>query len=146
MKTAERVNRLGIENAFEVLKEVQKLEAQGKQIISFAIGEPDFDTPEHIKEACVQALRHNRTHYSPSAGILPLRQAIADYIGRTRQISAAPENVVVTPGGKPIIYYSIHALVDPGDEVIYPNPGFPIYESVIRFVGGVPVPAPLLEE
>ena len=146
MKTAERVNRLGIENAFEVLKEVQKLEAQGKQIISFAIGEPDFDTPEHIKEACVQALRHNRTHYSPSAGILPLRQAIADYIGRTRQISAAPENVVVTPGGKPIIYYSIHALVDPGDEVIYPNPGFPIYESVIRFVSGVPIPAPLLEE
>lgn len=96
MKTAERVNRPGIENAFEVLKEVQKLEAQGKQIISFAIGEPDFDTPWSIlSEACVQALRHNRTHYSPSAGIYSLRQAIADYIGRTRQISAAPENVVV---------------------------------------------------
>lgn len=146
MKTAERVNRLGIENAFEVLKEVQQLQAQGLDILSFAIGEPDFDTPEHIKAACIRALEENHTHYSPSCGIAPLREAIAAYIGRTRHIPVASDEVVVAPGGKPIIYYTLHALLDPGDEAIYPNPGFPIYESVIRFVGGVPVAAPLLEE
>ncbi|MDD4602116.1 Aspartate aminotransferase [bioreactor metagenome] len=146
MNIAERLSRLGTENAFEVLAEVNKLKADGRDIISFAIGEPDFDTPQNIKTACIQAIEQNYTHYGPSAGILPLREAIADYVSKTRGIPVSPNEVVVTPGGKPIIYYTIHALVNPGDEVIYPNPGFPIYESVIKFVGGIPVPAPLLEE
>lgn len=146
MNIADRMNRLGTENAFEVLAEVNKLQADGRDIISFAIGEPDFDTPSNIKKACIKAIEQNYTHYGPSSGILPLREAIANYVGMTRGIPVAPNEVVVTPGGKPIIYFTIHALVNPGDEVIYPNPGFPIYESVIKFVGGVPVPAPLLEE
>lgn len=146
MKRAERLNRLGIENAFEVLAEVTKLKAQGRDILSFAIGEPDFDTPENIKEACIQAIRDNHTHYCPSAGLPLLRDTIAAYIAKTRGIPVSADEVVVAPGGKPLIYYIIHALVDPGDEVIYPNPGFPIYESVINFVGGTAVPVPLLEE
>ena len=146
MKLADRLNYLGTENAFEVLAEVNKLKAEGRDIISFAIGEPDFDTPENIKQACIRAIESNETHYTPSAGILPLRETIAAYMSRTRGITVTPDEVVVTPGGKPIMYYVIHALVNPGDEVIYPNPGFPIYESVINFVGGKPVPAPLLEE
>ncbi|MGI6092883.1 MAG: pyridoxal phosphate-dependent aminotransferase [Veillonellaceae bacterium] len=146
MNIAERLSRLGTENAFEVLAEVNKLQADGRDILSFAIGEPDFDTPQNIKTACIKAIEQNYTHYGPSAGILPLREAIAHYVGKTRGIPVSPNEIVVTPGGKPIIYYTIHALVNPGDEVIYPNPGFPIYESVINFVGGVPVPAPLLEE
>ncbi|MGI6037492.1 MAG: pyridoxal phosphate-dependent aminotransferase [Limnochordia bacterium] len=146
MRLAERMSRLGTETAFEVLAEVKQLEAQGRQIISFAIGEPDFDTPDNVKQAGIEAINSNETHYGPSAGIMPLREAIASYIGSTRGISVRPEEVVVTPGAKPIIFHSILALVDPGDEVIYPNPGFPIYESVINFVGGVPVPMPLLEE
>ncbi|WP_035462079.1 pyridoxal phosphate-dependent aminotransferase [Alicyclobacillus macrosporangiidus] len=146
MRFAERMTRLGTENAFEVLAEVTRLRAEGREIISFAIGEPDFDTPDHIKEACIRALRDNQTHYAPSAGIPELRQVIADHIRDTRGIAATPDEVVVTPGAKPILYFAIHALVNPGDEVIYPNPGFPIYESVIRFVGGTPVPLPLVEE
>ncbi|HWR07168.1 pyridoxal phosphate-dependent aminotransferase [Sporomusa sp.] len=146
MKLAKRLSNLGTENAFEVLSEVHRLKAAGRDIISFAIGEPDFNTSDNIKQAGIQAIRGNFTHYSPSAGILPLREAIAGYISATRNIRAYPDEVVVTPGGKPIIYYVLHALIDPGDEVIYPNPGFPIYESVIRFTGGVPVPAPILEE
>ena len=129
-------------DGLEVLAEVRALEAQGRDI-SFAI-EPDFSTPEHIKQAAIAAIE-NETHYSPSAGIMPLRQTIAEYISRTRGISAKPENVVVTPGAKPIIFYTILACVNPGDEVIYPNPGFPIYESVINFVGAKAIPAPLLE-
>ncbi|REJ37274.1 MAG: aspartate aminotransferase [Bacillota bacterium] len=139
------MGQLGTETAFSVLAEVKRLEAQGRSVVNFAIGEPDFDTPEHIKQAGIDALRRNETHYSPSAGIMPLRSAIARHVGETRGIDARPEHVVVTPGAKPIIFYSILALVEPGDEVIYPNPGFPIYESVIRFAGGRPVPAPLLE-
>lgn len=146
MNIAERLNRLGTENAFEILAEVNKLQADGRNIISFAIGEPDFDTPQNIKSACIKAIELNYTHYGPSAGLLPLREAIASYISATRDLPISPNEVVVTPGGKPIIYYTIHALINPGDEVIYPNPGFPIYESVIKFVGGIPVPAPLLEE
>ncbi len=146
MNFAQRMNRLGTENAFEVLAEVKKLEAMGKDIISFAIGEPDFNTPEHIKEACIKAIRDNHTHYGPSAGILALREMIAEYITKTRKLPCHSDEVVVTAGAKPIIYFVIHALVNPGDEVIYPTPGFPIYESVINFVGGVPVPAVLLEE
>lgn len=140
------MNDLGTETAFEVLAEVKALEAQGRDIISFAIGEPDFATPDHIKQAGIEAIQRDETHYGPSAGIMPLRQAIAEYISKTRNISVDPEQVVVTPGAKPIIFYTILACVNPGDEVIYPNPGFPIYESVIRFVGAKPVPAPLLEE
>ncbi len=139
------MNLLGTENAFEVLSEVRKLEARGQHIISFAIGEPDFDTPEHIKRASIQALHENQTHYAPSAGLAELREAIAEHVSAMRGIPASPDEVVVTSGAKPIIYYAIHALVNPGDEVIYPNPGFPIYESVVRFVGGIPVPATLLE-
>ncbi len=145
MKLAHRLTNLGTENAFEVLNEVNRLKADGRDIISFAIGEPDFDTPDNIKQAGITAIQDNFTHYSPSAGILPLREAIAKYISSTRNISVNHDQVVVTPGGKPIIYYVLHALIDPGDEVIYPNPGFPIYESVIRFTGGIPVPAPIVE-
>jgi aspartate aminotransferase len=146
MEIAQRLSLLGMENAFEVLAEVNKLKACGRNIISFAIGEPDFDTPANIKQACIQALNSNNTHYGPSNGILPLREAIAEYITASRHIPVTANEVVVMPGGKPVIYYTIHALVNPGDEVIYPNPGFPIYESVIKFVGGIPVPAPLIEE
>ncbi|HWR40255.1 MAG TPA: pyridoxal phosphate-dependent aminotransferase [Patescibacteria group bacterium] len=146
MKIANRLNHLGTENAFEVLNEVNRLRATGQDIISFAIGEPDFATPSHVKASAIQALESNQTHYGPSAGLLPLREAVARHIAQTRNIPTDPAQVVITPGGKPIIYYTLHALVNPGDEVIYPNPGFPIYESVIRFVGGIPVPAPLLEE
>ncbi|MGI6165774.1 MAG: pyridoxal phosphate-dependent aminotransferase [Limnochordia bacterium] len=146
MRKATRLGRLGTETAFEVLAEVKQLEAQGRDIISFAIGEPDFATPGNIKEAACEAINEDQTHYGPSAGLMELREAIAAYISTTRKISVRPEEVVVTPGAKPIIFHGILACVDPGDEVIYPNPGFPIYESVIRFVGGVPVPLPVLEE
>ena len=129
-----------------MLNDVNRLREAGQDIISFAIGEPDFDTPQNVKQACIEAIQANQTHYGPSAGILPLRETIANYISKTRNIPVNPDEVIVTPGGKPIIYYTLHALVNPGDEVIYPSPGFPIYESVIRFVGGVPIPAPLLEE
>jgi len=146
MKLAKRMDRLGTENAFVVLAEVNKLKSEGKDIVSFCIGEPDFDTPQNIKNAAIEALNDNFTHYSPSAGLPKLREIVAEYISRSRNIKTSKEEVVITPGGKPIIFYVINALVDRGDEVIYPNPGFPIYESVINFVGGVPVPAPLLEE
>lgn len=146
MRLAERMGRLGTETAFEVLARVKKLEAEGREIVSFAIGEPDFDTPAHIKQAGISAIENNETHYGPSAGIMPLREAVAEYIGKTRGLSVDPEEVVITPGAKPIIFFTIMALVDPGDEVLYPNPGFPIYESVINFAGGKAVPLPLLEE
>lgn len=145
MQFAKRLSRLGTENAFEILAEVNKLKAEGRDIVSFAIGEPDFETPDNIKEAAVRALYDNQTHYGPSNGILPLREAIAKHVSATRGIDVNADQVVVMPGGKPIIYYTIHALVDEGDEVICPNPGFPIYESVVQFVGGIPVPAPLSE-
>ena len=130
----------------EVLARAQALEAQGREIIHLEIGEPDFDTPAHIKAAAVRALDEGYTHYTPAAGIPALREAIADYIRRTRGIPVGPENVVVVPGGKPIMFFAILALVEEGDEVIYPNPGFPIYESMIRFVGGRPVPLRLRME
>jgi len=146
MKLAARMNDLGTENAFEVLAEIEKLRLKGEDIVSFAIGEPDFDTPENIKRAGMQAISENHTHYGPSAGLLELRKNIAAYINVTRNTDYGPQNVVVTPGAKPIIFYTILSLIDPGDEVIYPSPGFPIYESVVRFVGGVPVPIALREE
>jgi len=146
MKVAERMGRLGTESAFEVLARAKALERQGKEIVHLEIGEPDFDTPAHIKEAAKRALDANATHYGPSAGLPELREAIAKHTTETRGVPVSPEQVVVTPGAKPIMFFTIMALVDRGDEVIYPNPGFPIYESVINFVGGVPVPIPLREE
>jgi aspartate aminotransferase len=146
MNIAERMSRLGTESAFEVLARARALERQGKKIIHLEIGEPDFDTPAHIREAAKRALDSGATHYGPAAGLPELREAIAKDVGATRNIPVSPEEVVVTPGAKPIMYFVITALVNPGDEVIYPNPGFPIYESVINFVGGVPVPIPLREE
>lgn len=146
MWLAQRMSRLGTETAFEVLARAKALEAQGREIIHLEIGEPDFDTPAHIKAAAVRALEEGYTHYTPAAGIPALRQAIADYIRRTRGIPVGPENVVVVPGGKPIMFFAILALVEEGDEVIYPNPGFPIYESMIRFVGARPVPLRLRME
>ncbi len=122
------------------------LERQGKSIIHLEIGEPDFDTPANVTEAAVDALHKGWTHYGPSAGLPELRQTIADYVSRTRGVKVTPEEVVVVPGGKPIIFFTILALIDEGDEVIYPNPGFPIYESMIRYVGGKAVPTQLREE
>jgi aspartate/methionine/tyrosine aminotransferase len=143
---ADRMAVLGTETAFEVLARAKALERQGKNIIHLEIGEPDFDTPQNIKEAAVKALYAGYTHYVPAAGIPELREAIAEYISKTRKIPVDPEEVVVTPGAKPIIFFTILACVNPGEEVLYPNPGFPIYESVIKFVGAKPVPIPLKEE
>jgi aspartate/methionine/tyrosine aminotransferase len=137
---------IGIESAFEVLVKARALEAQGKSVIHLEIGEPDFPTPKHVIEAGKKALDEGWTKYGPTTGLPDLRQAIANYISTTRQIKVGPENVCVVPGGKPIMYFVIIALIEPGDEVIYPDPGFPIYESMIRFQGGVPVPLPLLEK
>ena len=140
------MSRLGTESAFEVLARAKALERQGKEIIHLEIGEPDFDTPAHIREAAKRALDAGATHYGPAAGLPELREAIAKDVGATRNIPVAPEEIVVTPGAKPIMYFVITAMLNPGDEVIYANPGFPIYESVINFVGGVGVPIPLSEE
>jgi aspartate aminotransferase len=146
LRLAERMSRLGTETAFEVLNRARALEAQGKDIIHLEIGEPDFDTPANIVDSGIDALRAGWTHYGPSAGFPELRQAIAEEVSRTRGVSVSPEEVVVVPGGKPIIFFSILALINEGDEVIYPNPGFPIYESMIRYVGGRAVPVRLCEE
>lgn len=146
MKLSERLARLGTETAFEVLVRARALEAQGRSVVHLEIGEPDFDTPSHITDAAIAALKGGATHYGPSAGLPDLRQAVAEDSTARRGVKATPEMVVVTPGGKPVMFYVILALVDPGDEVLYPNPGFPIYESMIRFIGGVPVPVRLLEE
>jgi len=146
MDFAERMARLGTETAFEVLAKAKRLESQGRRIVHLEIGEPDFETPHHIVAAAVQALQDGWHHYTPSAGIPALREAIAEHISRTRMITVSPDQVVVTPGAKPIIFFSLLALIQKDDEVIFPNPGFPIYESMIRFAGGTPVPAPLREE
>jgi aspartate/methionine/tyrosine aminotransferase len=146
MKLAERMSRIGVETAFEVLVRARALEAQGRDIIHLEIGEPDFDTPRHIVEAGKQALDQGYTHYGPTQGLPELREAIASYICRTRGIRVGPENVCVVPGGKPIMFYVLMALLEPGDEAIYPNPGFPIYESMINFLGAKAVPIPLVED
>ena len=146
LRLAKRMSRLGTETAFEVLVRARALEAQGKNIVHLEIGEPDFDTPANVVEAGAKALRSGWTHYGPSPGLPELRQTIADYVSRTRSVKVAPEEVVVVPGGKPIMFYAIMALADEGDEVIYPNPGFPIYESMINFVGAKAVPIRLREE
>jgi aspartate/methionine/tyrosine aminotransferase len=143
---ADRMAVLGTETSFEVLARAKALERQGKSIIHLEIGEPDFNTPQNIKEAAVKALYAGYTHYVPAAGIPELREAIAEYISKTRKIPVDPEEVVVTPGAKPVIFFTILACVNPGEEVLYPNPGFPIYESMIKFVGAKPVPIPLKEE
>ena len=146
LRLASRMSRLGTETAFEVLVRARALEKQGKNIVHLEIGEPDFDTPSNVIEAAVDALHHGWTHYGPSAGLPELRQTIADYVSRTRNVPVASDEVVVVPGGKPIIFNTILAFVDEGDEVIYPNPGFPIYESMIEYVGGRAIPIPLREE
>ncbi len=146
MQLAERMGRLGTETAFEVLVKAKALEAQGRSIVHLEVGEPDFATPDNIIEAGIRALRDGKTKYTPSAGIPELRQAVADEVARTRGIPVSPDQVVVTPGGKPIMFFTIQALVDSGDEVLYPSPGFPIYESMIDFCGGKPVPYILREE
>jgi aspartate/methionine/tyrosine aminotransferase len=146
LRLAKRMSRLGTETAFEVLVRARALERQGKDIVHLEIGEPDFDTPANIVEAAVDALHKGYTHYGPSAGLPDLRQTIAEYIGRTRSIQTSADEVVVVPGGKPIIFYTILALVDEGDEVIYPNPGFPIYESMINYIGGKAIPIQLRED
>jgi aspartate aminotransferase len=145
MKPAERIGRLGVESAFDVLVRARALEAKGRSIIHLEIGEPDFATPSHIIEAAKKALDEGWTHYGPTQGLPELREAIAGYISRTRGIQADPARVCVTPGGKPILFFPMIALLEEGDEVIYPNPGFPIYESMIRFLGAKPVPLPLEE-
>jgi aspartate/methionine/tyrosine aminotransferase len=146
LQLARRMSRLGTETAFEVLNKARALERQGNNIIHLEIGEPDFDTPRNVVEAGVDALRKGWTHYGPAAGLPELRQSIAEYVSQTRGVKVTSEEVVVVPGGKPIIFFSILALIDEGDEVIYPNPGFPIYESMVNYVGGRAVPIRLREE
>jgi aspartate aminotransferase len=143
---ADRMGRLGTETAFEVLARARALEAQGRSIIHLEIGEPDFDTPEHVKEAAVKAMRDGYTHYTPAAGILEAREAIAEEVSRSRGIPVHPDQVVITPGGKPVMFFTMLALLNPGDEVIFPDPGFPIYESMVRFLDAKPVPWVLRED
>jgi aspartate/methionine/tyrosine aminotransferase len=136
---------LGTETAFEVLAKARRLEAEGMDVVHLEVGEPDFDTPSNIIDAGAAAMNQGYTHYGPSPGFPEVRARIAEEISRTRNVSVTGENVVITPGGKPIMFFTMLALVDEGDEVLYPNPGFPIYESMISFVGGVPVPMRLHE-
>ena len=146
MRLADRMSRLGTETAFEVLAKARALEAQGKSIVHLEIGEPDFATPMNIIKAARKALEEGFTHYGPSPGLPELREAIARVEGEFRNLKFSPEEVVVTPGAKPIMFFTMLALLNEGDEVIYPNPGFPIYESVINFLGAKAVPLPLREE
>ena len=146
VKLAERMARLGTETAFEVLAKAKALEAQGKEVIHLEIGEPDFDTPQNIIDAAAKAMNEGQTHYGPAAGLPVLREVLAEDMGKRRNIKIAPNQIVVTPGAKPIMFFTILALVNEGEEVMYPNPGFPIYESVIDFVGAKSVPYPLREE
>jgi aspartate aminotransferase len=146
MKLASRMSRLGTETAFEVLARAKALETLGRDIIHLEIGEPDFDTPQHIIGEATQALNNHATHYTPSAGLPELRQVIARHVSHTRNVDVSPEHVIVVPGGKPIIFFAIMALVNQGEDVIFPDPGFPIYESMINFVGARAVPIPLRME
>jgi aspartate aminotransferase len=146
LRLAKRMARLGTETAFEVLARARALEAQGKDVVHLEIGEPDFDTPANVVDAGIEALRDGWTHYTPSAGLPLLREAIAEDVSRSRGVKVTPDEVVIVPGGKPTIYFTYTALVEEGDEVIYPNPGFPIYESLISFLGAKPVPVHLRED
>lgn len=144
-RLAERMERLGTESAFEVLARAKALEATGQAVIHLEIGEPDFPTAGHIADAAVEALRAGQTHYVPAPGIPALREAVAAFLERTGRMRVSPDRVVVTPGAKPIMFFTILALAGPGDEVLYPDPGFPMYESITSFAGAVPVPVPLRE-
>lgn len=146
MKLAQSYSRLGTETAFEVLARARALEAQGRKIIHLEIGEPDFDTPNNIRAAAKKALDDGFTHYGPAAGLPEARKAVAEYVSKSRGIPVKSEETILVPGGKPVIFFTILALIDAGDEVIYPNPGFPIYESMINYVGGKAVPLPIREE
>ena len=146
LRLAEGMSRLGTEGAFEVLARARELEAAGREVVHLEIGEPDFPTPPHIVEAAAKALRNGWTHYGPSAGLPELRAAVAEDAGRRRGISIDASEVVITPGGKPVIFFAILALVDRDEEVVYPNPGFPIYESMINYVGARAVPYGLREQ
>src|SRR5258705_1781914 len=146
LRLAKRMARLGTETAFEVLVKARALEAKGRDIIHLEIGEPDFDTPANIIDAATDALHKGFTHYGPSAGLPQLREVIAQHVSEARRVNVTPEEVVIVPGGKPIIFFSILALVEGGDEVIYPKPGFPIYESMINYVGAKAVPIRLRED
>jgi aspartate aminotransferase len=145
MKLAERIARLEIESAFDVLVKARALEANGRSVIHLEIGEPDFPTPPHIVDAAKRALDEGWTRYGPTQGLPELREAIAAYVSRSRNISVSPCNVCVVPGAKPILFFSMLALIEPGDEVLYPDPGFPIYRSMIQYLGATPVPVPLIE-
>ena len=145
-RLAESMSRLGTETAFEVLARAKALEATGRRVIHLEIGEPDFTTPGHIIEAGMRALHDGHTHYCPAPGLPELRQACAEHLSEHRGLDIDPSRVVVAPGAKPFLFFGVLATCAPGDEVIYPNPGFPIYESVIRFAGATPVPLPLVEE
>src|SRR6201982_2035334 len=142
---ADRMARLGTESAFEVLARAKAIEAAGGKIIHLEIGEPDFPTPGHIVEAAVEALRAGQTHYVPAPGIPLLREGVAEFLERTGRMKVTPDRVIVTPGAKPIMFFTIMALCAEGDEVLYPDPGFPMYESITAFSGAVPVPVPLRE-
>jgi aspartate aminotransferase len=146
MQFALRMAHLGTESAFAVLAKAKELEALGRQVIHLEIGEPDFATPPHIVQAAIEALQAGATHYTPSAGIPELREVIAADAGRRRGVAWSPSEVVVTPGAKPILFFSLLALVNPGEEVIFPDPSFPTYRSVVEFVGAIPVPIPLRED
>ncbi len=146
MKLASRMEKLGTESAFAVLAQAQALEATGRRVVHLEIGEPDFPTPAHIVEAAEEALRSGQTHYVPAPGILPLRESVSAFLERTKRMRATPDRVVVTPGAKPIMFYTILALCESGDEVLYPDPGFPMYESIASFSGALAVPIPLREE
>src|SRR4029078_9768629 len=146
MRYADRMSQLGTETAFEVLAKARALEAKGRTIVHLEIGEPDFDTPALIRQAAIRAIEEGFTHYGPSAGLPEVREAIAQYITKDRGLPVAPEQVVVTPGGKPVLTFAVLACVNPGDEGIVPNPGFPIYESSVRFAGGTPVSLALRED
>jgi aspartate/methionine/tyrosine aminotransferase len=145
MKLASRMSDIGVESAFDVLVRARALEATGRSVIHLEIGEPDFDTPTAIIESAKTALDQGYTHYGPTQGLPELRESIANYISQTRGIAVGPQHVSVVPGGKPILFFTMLALLEPGDEVLYPDPGFPIYRSMIRFLGAVPVPIPLIE-
>ena len=145
-RLADRMSRLGTESAFEVLARARGLEAEGRRIIHLEIGEPDFDTAAHIADAAVEALRAGYTHYVPAPGLPETREAVASWLSRTGRLETAADRVIVTPGAKPIMWFLMLATCQEGDEVIYPDPGFPMYESIARFVGAVPVPLPLREE
>ena len=146
MRLASRMALLGTETAFEALARAKALEAQGRDIVFLGIGEPDYDTPAHIVEVAKDALDAGHTHYVPSAGMTAAREAVAADVGRRLDCEIPASRVVITPGGKPIMFFTILALAEEGAEVVYPNPGFPIYESMIRFAGATPVPMRLREE